>query len=176
MSLENYSVDQITELASLADSLAKNPQTREQFLRLTKAASPNTPIPEIDLKDQMSTMAKPLIDKVASLEQQLLQKKVEDGIMNKRSSLYDKGFKKDEVDQIEKLMVEKQIPSHDTAAEFFRMQRQSAAPTPSTMTPISLPKGPMEQMKAGGQTAMNQWSRGEAYSIIDSIRQGKTLV
>ena len=176
MSLENYSVDQIQELAALADSLTKNPKTRESFLRLAKTASPDTPIPEIDLKDQVRAMAQPLVDKVATLERQMLTRSVEDNIMGKRNSLYDKGFKKDEVDQSEKLMIERQIPSHDTAAEFFKMQKQTATPTPSTMTPITLPTNVMESMKNGGQSGMNQWARGEAYSVINDLKAGRTLV
>ena len=176
MSLENYSVDQIQELAALADSLTKNPKTRESFLRLAKTASPDTPIPEIDLKDQVRAMAQPLVDKVATLERQMLTRSVEDNIMGKRNSLYEKGFKKDEVDQIEKLMIERQIPSHDTAAEFFKMQKQTATPTPSTMTPITLPTNVMESMKNGGQSGMNQWARGEAYTVINDLKAGRTLV
>jgi hypothetical protein len=176
MSLENYSVDQIQELAALADSLTKNPKTRETFLRLAKTASPETPIPEIDIKDQVRAMAQPLVDKVASLERELLTRKVEDNIINHRSGLYEKGFKKDDVTQIEQLMIDKQIPSHETAAEFYRMQKQTATPTPSTMTPITLPTNVMESMKNGGQTGMNQWARGEAYSIISDLKAGRTLV
>lgn len=175
MSLENYSVDQIQELATLADSLAKNPKTRESFLRLTKAADPNTPIPEIDLKDQMRAYAKPFAEQIQSLERRFLEKDVKESIMSKRTALYEKGFKKDEVDAIEKLMVDKQIPSHDTASDFFRMQQRTATPTPSTMTPISLPQSAMEQMKKG-QAGLNQWARGEAYGVIDSIKNGRTLV
>jgi len=176
MSLENYSVDQITELASLADSLAKNPKTRESFLRLTKTANPNTPIPEIDIQDQMRSFAKPIVDKMQSLEQQLSQNNIKENIMSKRTSLYEKGFKKDEVEQIEKLMLEKQIPNHETAADFFRMQQKTAAPTPSTMTPISLPTNVMDKMKSGGQSGINQWARGEAYDVINQIKAGRTMV
>jgi hypothetical protein len=176
MSLENYSVDQIQELAALADSLTKNPKTRESFLRLAKTASPETPIPEIDIKDQVRAMAQPLVEKVASLERELLTRKVEDNIINHRSGLYEKGFKKNEVTQIEQLMIDKQIPSHETAAEFYRMQKQTATPTPSTMTPITLPTNVMESMKNGGQAGMNQWARGEAYSIISDLKAGRTLV
>ena len=145
-------------------------------MRLAKTASPETPIPEIDLKDQVRAMAQPLVDKVATLERQMLTRSVEDNIMGKRNSLYEKGFKKDEVDQIEKLMVERQIPSHETAAEFFKMQKQTATPTPSTMTPITLPTNVMESMKNGGQSGMNQWARGEAYSVINDLKAGRTLV
>jgi hypothetical protein len=173
MSLENYSVDQIQELASLADSLAKNPKTRESFLRLTKTASPDTPIPEIDLKDQMRAYAKPLIDKVASLEQQMQSRQWEDKVTSKRNVLFEQGFKKEEVDQIEKMMLEKQIPSHETAAEFFRMQKQTATPTPHTMTPISLPTNAFDKMKSSGQTGLNQWSRGEAMSAISDVISGR---
>lgn len=173
MSLENYSVDQIQELASLADSLAKNPKTRESFLRLTKTASPDTPIPEIDLKDQMRAYAKPLIEKVESLENQLKVRQYEDQVHSQRNVLTEQGFRKEEVAEIEKLMLEKSIPKHETAAEFYRMQKQTATPTPHTMTPISLPTNAFDKMKSNGQTGLNQWSRGEAMSAISDVISGR---
>ena len=176
MSLENYSVDQIQHLAVLADTLQNNPKTREQFLRLAKSASPQTPIPEIDLKDQMTAYAKPLIDKVNSLEQQLTSRQHVDTVLNKRNDLYEKGYNKTEVEQIEKLMLEKHIPHHETAAEFFRMQKQTATPTPSTMTPITLPTSVVDSHKNGGQIGMNQWSRNEAYSAISDLQSKRVTI
>ena len=176
MSLENYSVDQIQHLAVLADTLQSNPRTRESFLRLAKAAAPETPIPEIDLKDQMRAYAKPLIDKVNSLEQQITSRQHVDNVLNKRNELYEKGYNKTEVQQIESLMMEKQIPSHDTAAEFYRMQKKTATPTPSTMTPITLPSSVVESHKNGGQIGMNQWSRNEAYGAIADLQSKRVTI
>jgi hypothetical protein len=176
MSLENYSVEQIQELASLAVGLSNNPRTRETFLRLSKAHAPDTSIPEIDLKDQTRAMVKPLMDKIQGLENQMRYKKVEDSVLNKRNELYEQGYKKDDIVAIENIMKEKQIPSHDTAADFYRMQKQTATPTPHTMTPISLPTNALDKIRSGGQANLNQWARGEGYSAINDVKTGKVHV
>ena len=47
--------------------------------------------------------------------------------------------KKAALEAIEKLMIEKQIGSHDTAAEFFRSTQTVATPTPSTRKRLTRP-------------------------------------
>lgn len=44
MSLEDLSLEARDELAALAKTLAENPNTRKDFLRLTKTARPDVPI------------------------------------------------------------------------------------------------------------------------------------
>jgi hypothetical protein len=41
--------EQTLELAALAKQLAENPETRKDFLRLTKKAKPDLPIPELEI-------------------------------------------------------------------------------------------------------------------------------
>ena len=45
MSLENVSLEARDELASLSQMLAENPETRKEFLRMTKKVKPDLPIP-----------------------------------------------------------------------------------------------------------------------------------
>jgi hypothetical protein len=45
MSLEDLSMEARDELALLARQLSENPATRKDFLRLTKKAKPDMPIP-----------------------------------------------------------------------------------------------------------------------------------
>ena len=47
MSLENLSPEARDELAALAQKLADNPETRKDFLRMTKKVNPDLPIPEL---------------------------------------------------------------------------------------------------------------------------------
>jgi len=169
MSLENYTAQEIADLAALADQLASNPATRKEMLRLTKKISPNTPIPEIDVEHQISSFAKPYVEKINGLESQLSEMRLKDSILSKQSELKKKGFSDEEISEVQKLMVEKQIPNYETAADFFRMQKQTATPTPSTMTPISLPANAM----SAGKLGLNRWAQGEAFSAINDLRQGK---
>lgn len=51
MSLENLSLEARDELAQLAKTMAEDPKTREDFLRLTQRVKPDMQIPEIQIKD-----------------------------------------------------------------------------------------------------------------------------
>lgn len=68
MSLEGRSPEEVTALATLADSLASNPKTRTQFQRLLKTANPNIAVPEIELEDRVTEAVKPLLDREAERE------------------------------------------------------------------------------------------------------------
>ena len=52
MSLEDLSMEARDELALLARQLSENPATRKEFLRLTKKAKPDMPIPELEIEDK----------------------------------------------------------------------------------------------------------------------------
>jgi hypothetical protein len=56
MSLENLSLEARDELAALAQTLAENPETRKDFLRMTKRVKPDLPIPELDIEDYTHTV------------------------------------------------------------------------------------------------------------------------
>lgn len=172
MSLENYTAQEIADLAALADQLASNPATRKEMLRLTKKISPNTPIPEIDFENQLSHYAQPFVEKINGLENQLSEMKLKEKISSKQAELKKKGYSDDEISEVQKLMIEKQIPSYETAAEYFKMQKQTATPTPSTMTPISLPQNAMAAGRSG-ISGLKNWAQGEAFSAINDLRQGK---
>ena len=172
-SLEGMSSETIAELAGLANSLANNPKTRETFLRMTKVVAPNTPIPEVDLLDRAASRFKASDDKLAKLEQQLLERDLRDRIESNRRGLREKGFTTSDVNAIEKMMVEKSIPSYDSAAEFYRLQTKQAEPTPSTFstrTPNTLPVDGMKAIKQG-QVGLNNWARGEAFKAIDDFKK-----
>ena len=51
MSLENLSLEACDELAALAQTLAENPNTRKDFLRMTKQVKPDLPIPELEIEE-----------------------------------------------------------------------------------------------------------------------------
>jgi len=71
-------------------------------------------------------------------------------------------------------MVDKGIPNHKSAAEFYKMQKESAKPTPSAVhTTVTLPQDSLAAMSKGGQSGLNQWARGEAYAALDDIMKGR---
>ena len=68
MSLEDMSNEQTLELAALAKQLAENPETRKDFLRLTKKAKPDLPIPELEIEDATTNAVSKAYERVEGLE------------------------------------------------------------------------------------------------------------
>ena len=133
MSLENLSVEAQAELAALAKSLAEDPKTRKQFLQLTKQVRPDVPIPEIEIEERTNEVLADANKRVESLEAKLRQKEAKEELDRRRQTLRQKQLieSDDEIPEIEKLMIEKGIANHETAAEYHQWMKQAAAPTPS---------------------------------------------
>lgn len=169
-SLEDYSPEQLAEMGQVYAKLISDPATRELTLRSTKKISPGTPIPEIDLMDQFSAFAKPHIDKIDKLEREKMERDAADRLREKRAVLAEKGYDKDQISAIEKVMLEKHIPDHETAAEHFTMQSKLATPTPDTFKP-QLPRFDKDKIKEAG--GLKNYFRNDAYAAIDDLRSGK---
>ncbi len=133
MSLENLSVEAQAELAALAKTLAEDPKTRKQFLQLTKQVRPDVPIPEIEIEERTNQVLSEANKRVESLEARLRQKEAKEALEKRRSDLVKKQLvqSEDEIKEVEKLMVEKGIANHETAAEYHQWMKQMSAPTPS---------------------------------------------
>ena len=133
MSLENLSVEAQAELAALAQTLAENPSTRAQFLKLTKQVRPDVPIPEIEIEERTNTALADANKRVENLEAKLRAKEAREELDRRRNELKKKQLvdSEDDITEIEKLMVEKGIANHETAAQYHQWMKQTAAPTPS---------------------------------------------
>jgi hypothetical protein len=133
MSLENLSLEAQAELAALAKSLAEDPKTRKQFLQLTKQVRPDVPIPEIEIEERTNAVLETANKRVESLEAKLRAKDAKEELERRRNNLRTKQLADSDADiaDIEKLMIEKGIANHETAAEYHSWMKQAAAPTPS---------------------------------------------
>ena len=133
MSLENLSLEAQAELAALAKSLAEDPKTRKQFLQLTKQVRPDVPIPEIEIEERTNAVLETANKRVESLEAKLRAKDAKEELERRRTNLRTKQLAESDEDiaDIEKLMIEKCIANHETAAEYHSWMKQAAAPTPS---------------------------------------------
>jgi len=133
MSLENLSLEAQAELAALAKSLAEDPKTRKQFLQLTKQVRPDVPIPEIEIEERTNAVLDSANKRVESLEAKLRAKDAKEELERRRNNLRTKQLAESDADiaDIEKLMIEKGIANHETAAEYHSWMKQAAAPTPS---------------------------------------------
>ncbi|NDG19507.1 MAG: hypothetical protein EB117_14710 [Betaproteobacteria bacterium] len=135
MSLENLSEGEIRELALLAKELHDNPSTRSEALRLTKKIRQDLPIPELDLQDRVEKNREAMQAKIDSLEAKLRENDARKTLDERRRALKDNGkvSSDDEIKEVEKIMVEKKIADHETAADYFNWMKQAEVDKP---TPI----------------------------------------
>jgi len=140
MSLEDLSIEQRDELALLAKEMSDNPATRKEMLRLTKKLRPNLNIPELEIEDYADKRTTKAEERVEMLEAKLREKEALEELQKRRDKLIKKGLAQSEedIEQIEKIMLEKKISDHETAAEYFDWMKQAAEPTPSGYNPSPL--------------------------------------
>jgi hypothetical protein len=68
----------------------------------------------------------------------------------------------------EKIMLEKNIPNHETAAEYWKWMQQSAAPTPGTSyNPSTLSKFDLSKFQKNPVAA----ARDEAFKALNELRK-----
>ncbi len=142
MSLEDLTPEARDELALLARQLAENPTTRKDMLRLTKKIKPDLPIPELEIEDYTRSAVDSANDRVAQLEARLREKEAMDELNARRNKLKSKGLidRDEDIEEVEKVMLEKGITNHEAAAEYWRWMQQSAAPTPTGYNPSAINK------------------------------------
>ena len=170
MSLEDMSNDQVNELAALAKQLAENPETRKDFLRLTKKAKPDLPIPELEIEDATTSAVSKAYERVEGIENRMRERDARDSLNERRQSLLKKGLAKDDADieSIEKIMLEKNIPNHETAAEYWKWMQESAAPTPGTSyNPSTLSRFDLSKFQKNPVAA----ARDEAFKALNELRK-----
>ena len=131
MSLEDMSFEQRDELALLMRQLAENPATRKDVLRLTKKLKPELPIPELDIEEHTQSAVSSANKRVEDLEAKLRERDAIQDLENRRNKLMKKGLIQNEsdIEEVEKVMLEKGITNHEAAAEYWQWMKQSATPS-----------------------------------------------
>ena len=142
MSLEDVSYEARDELANLARRLSESPETRADFLRLTRKVRPDVSMPELDIEERTNSMLQRSEQRVASLEAKLQERDAIANLEARRNNLVTSGLVKSRADvsEVEKIMLEKGITNHEAAAEYHTWMKQAATPTPSGYNP-----NPMKQ-------------------------------
>ena len=168
MSLEDISLEQRDELALLAKQLAENPSTRKDFLRMTKKVKPDLPIPELEMQDYTEKKMSDMENRLLVSENKLREKDAREEINRRRQSLITKGLARDDADveQIEKIMLSKNISNHETAAEYFDWMKQAAEPTPTGYNPSAISKFDLSKYWKNPQMG----ARDEAAQALKDIR------
>lgn len=132
-SLEDLAPETRDELALLARTMAENPATRKEFLRLTKTIRPDVPVPELEIEEMTRKATDEATNRVQLLEDKLREKEALDELERRRRDVVRKGkISEDDIPEVEKIMLEKGITSHETAADYHRFMREAAKPTPTT--------------------------------------------
>jgi hypothetical protein len=172
MSLEDISLEARDELALLAKQLSDNPETRKEFLRLTQRVKPDMVIPELQLEDFTNKKVNQAEERVMQLENKLREKDIREQLESKRRALKDNGIARtdEDIQEIEKIMLEQGITSHDTAAQHWEWMKQAATPTPTGYNPNMINKFDLSKYWKNPQGA----ARNEAASALHEIRnQGR---
>ena len=86
MSLENLSPQARDELAALAQRLADNPETRKDFLRMTKKVNPDLPIPELEIDDRTSSAISQMRQENDAIRAKLQAKEAQEMLDKRRQS------------------------------------------------------------------------------------------
>jgi hypothetical protein len=176
MSLEDLSLEQRDELAMLAKQLADNPKTRKDFLRMTQQVKPELSIPELEIEKYTNDRISESDKRVMRLENELRERDIRSDLEKRRNELKVKGLAKTDSDiqEIEKIMLEKGVTNHETAAEYWDWMKQAAIPTsdsamgynPSVMSKFNLEPYFKNKVQA---------ARNEAAQALVDLRKGKAI-
>jgi hypothetical protein len=169
MSLENLSLEARDELAALAQTLAENPDTRKDFLRMTKKVKPDLPIPELDIEDYTNRAVNRSEDRVQALEAKLRERDAVEELQKRRQSLMRKGLiaNESEVNDVEKIMLERGITNHETAAEYHQWMKQAAVPTSTGYNPSAVKQFDLNKYWKNPAAA----ARNEAMNALNDLRK-----
>ena len=169
MSLENLSLEARDELAALAQTLAEDPETRKDFLRMTKRVKPDLPIPKLDIEDYTHRAVSRSEDRVQALEAKLREKEAIEELQKRRQSLMKKGLisNESEVGDVEKIMLERGITNHETAAEYHQWMKQAAVPTSTGYNPSAVKQFDLNKYWKNPVAA----ARNEAMNALNDLRK-----
>ena len=142
MSLEDMSFEQRDQMAMLMRDLSDNPATRKDILRLTKKLKPDLVIPELEIEDHTSSAVQKVQQELEQMRAEKREQEARNSLNERRMKLMKKGLIQNEsdIEEVEKVMLEKGITNHEAAAEYWQWMKQSAAPTPSGYNPSAINK------------------------------------
>jgi hypothetical protein len=169
MSLEDMSFEQRDQMALLMRELSDNPETRKEILRLTKKVKPGLVIPELDIEDHTHNAVSAANKRVEDLEAKIREKEAVEDLNKRRMSLIKKGLIQDEseIEQVEKIMLDKGITNHESAAEYWDWMKQSAVPTPTGYNPSAVAKFDLGKYYKNPVMA----ARDEASKALNELRR-----
>ncbi|MEI8286086.1 MAG: hypothetical protein WCG15_02170 [Actinomycetes bacterium] len=169
MSLEDMSFEQRDQMALLMRELSDNPETRKEILRLTRKVKPGLIIPELDIEDHTQNAVSAANKRVEGLEAKIREKEAMEDLNKRRMNLIKKGLiqNESEIEQVEKIMLDKGITNHESAAEYWDWMKQSAVPTPTGYNPSAVAKFDLGKYYKNPVMA----ARDEASKALNELRR-----
>ena len=157
------------ELAELALKLSGNPKTRKAFLKLTKEVNPNTPIPEIDVENEIEARVNAVREESAKEIKALKDERMKDKFEEQRlAAKQEHGLDDAQMKQMEEMMTKGELPAdYNWAPKLFKQQIE-----PVGSTSYSAEYGPLAMPSAEGlMENEHRWSLSEAHRTVDELRK-----
>jgi len=176
-SLEDLSPEARDELALIARQLAENPATRNDFLRMTKKVKPDITIDTIELEDKFEARQQQNNARIEELQAKLMEKEALETLEKRRQALIKSGKAQsdEDVEKIEKIMLEKGIQNHETAADYWQWMNKASEPTGQAFY------NPSVLNEAARDTLSKFWknpqraARDEAARAMQDLRKGTRI-
>lgn len=169
MSLENLSPETRDEMALLLKELSDNPKTRNTILKSIKAVKPDFHIPELEIEDKAEKYFNKADERVRELEAKLREKEAKEELTRRRQNLVKKNLIKseEEIEEVEKVMLEKGITNHEAAAEYWQWMKQASTPTSTGYNPQVMNKWDLSKYMKNPQAA----AREAAADALSELRR-----
>lgn len=169
MSLENIAPETRDEMAALLKKLSDHPKTRKNLLKSIKEVDPEFHIPELEIETKAEEVYSKTTEEVEKLRAELRERDAREELSKRRNSLLSKGKIKSEedIEEIEKIMVEKKIADHEAAADYWNWMKQASEPTPSGYNPQVMKQWDLSKFMKNPQNA----AREAAAEALNELRR-----
>lgn len=127
--------EELKQLRHMRVQLTKDPEIRKEFQKVLKKAIPEAVTPDLDADEMMnarfSNEKKALEERIAKMEEQQLKAELNGKYNAQKAALSGPPWNFDEEDiaEVEKLIKEKEFPSYDLAAEYYKAMNAPAKPS-----------------------------------------------
>ena len=127
--------EELRRYRNIEAGLTKDPEIRKEWQRVLKKAFPNANTPELDFESEVNKRLKAELEerdkKITALEEARLRSELENKYQGQRSKLSGPPYNFDEEDiaEVEKLIKDKEFPSYELAAEYYKALNAPAKPS-----------------------------------------------
>ena len=172
MSENNGLTPEQAALLKNTEALLSDPEARSQFFGLLKKKNPEMVIPEHDVQATVSAALAVERAEREKLAQEVRDERTRTAIKEQRSVLRGKGLSDSDLVEVEKLMTEKGIVSHETAADYLLQSRQIAGGSAGPGAVKTPPIDPVKEAKENFGGDIQAWGRAKALEDLQAFKAG----